>query len=228
MNTADRTIGQIDYAVRRRFAFVHCPPKESVIKEQIGKDKANEESIKFFRAVDKIFDEYTSQDFDKQDVRIGHSYFLAKGNELANNIIYQVIPILQEYVKDGVLTSGAKESIYEIEESAKKLLADESENSSSLANKEDKQQQGYEGNFVFFWKTTEAKGFNLMGLTALNIIKHYVKHHKPENLKTLLEGLSLPTNAVISEPKDINKNAHFSKEEEKFFLGDGSPNIVSF
>ena len=27
MNTADRTIGQIDYAVRRRFAFVHCPPR---------------------------------------------------------------------------------------------------------------------------------------------------------------------------------------------------------
>ena len=27
MNTADRTIGQIDYAVRRRFAFIACEPE---------------------------------------------------------------------------------------------------------------------------------------------------------------------------------------------------------
>ena len=31
MNTADRTIGQIDYAVRRRFAFVPCLPERNII-----------------------------------------------------------------------------------------------------------------------------------------------------------------------------------------------------
>ncbi len=112
MNTADRTIGQIDYAVRRRFAFVHCPPDKSVIEDATAYD--------FFDKVDNVF-KHTSPDFDKEDVQIGHSYFLASGHELANKIIYQVVPILREYVKDGVLTSGAKELINEIEESAKKF-----------------------------------------------------------------------------------------------------------
>ncbi len=219
MNTADRTIGQIDYAVRRRFAFVPCPPDESVIK--------NEEARRFFRNVNNVFND-TSLDFDKETVQIGHSYFLASGHELANKIIYQVVPILREYVKDGVLTSEAKKEIDKIETDAKKLLAGESEKSDSSAKDEDKQQQGYEGNFVFFWKTTERTGFNLMGVTTLNIIKHYAKHHKPENVNALLDGLSLPSNAVISEPEDINTYAYFSQEENKILLADNSRAIVSF
>ena len=113
MNTADRTIGQIDYAVRRRFAFVHCPPDENIIYD--GKAK------KFFSRVDEIFLKYLSSDFDANDVRIGHSYFLATGKELGNKIIYQVVPILREYVKDGVLKKSAEEEINKIEEDAKKL-----------------------------------------------------------------------------------------------------------
>ena len=113
MNTADRTIGQIDYAVRRRFSFVHCPPDESIIKDNKAKE--------FFFRVDKIFSEHLSSDFDADDVRIGHSYFLAAGKELGNKIIYQVIPILREYVKDGVLIKSAKKEIDKIEEDAKNL-----------------------------------------------------------------------------------------------------------
>ena len=113
MNTADRTIGQIDYAVRRRFAFVHCPPDESIIKDG--------EAKKFFSRVDEIFSNHLSPDFDADDVRIGHSYFLVAGKELGNRIIYQVVPILREYVKDGVLTKPAKKEIDKIEEDAKNL-----------------------------------------------------------------------------------------------------------
>ena len=217
MNTADRTIGQIDYAVRRRFAFVHCPPDKSVITDERARD--------FFDNVDNVF-KHTSPDFDKEDVRIGHSYFLASGHELANKIIYQVVPILREYVKDGVLISEAEKDIDKIETDAKKLLADELEETGLSAGNEDK--KNYEGNFVFFWKTTERTGFNLMGVTALNIIKHYAKHHKPKNLNALLEGLSLPSNAVINEPEDINTYAYFSQEENKILLADNIRVIVSF
>ena len=115
MNTADRTIGQIDYAVRRRFAFVHCLPDESVVKS-IGGARAPE----FFEMVDNVF-AHLSADHDKEDVCIGHSYFLADGVALANKIIYQVVSILREYLKDGVLKKEAKAEIDAIEEEAKEL-----------------------------------------------------------------------------------------------------------
>ena len=127
MNTADRTIGQIDYAVRRRFAFVPCPPDRSIIND-------NDVEL-LFKRVNDIFDnnEYMSSDFDAADVRIGHSYFLPKKDndsqqtreqkhkQIAQKIIWQVIPILREYVKDGVLAKAAESEINDIEEDAKDL-----------------------------------------------------------------------------------------------------------
>ncbi len=212
MNTADRTIGQIDYAVRRRFAFVPCPPKESVIKEQIGKGKANEESIKFFQEVDKIFDEYTSQDFDKEDVRIGHSYFLARGKELANKIIYQVIPILREYVKDGVLTSEAKKEIDKIEVNAKKLLADELEEFDSSAS-------GRGG--WFYWKHKEGGDkFHPLGVvdTAHEVIAHFISRnlHKDINdfermFEDLKRGPKHPRIVLLEEGEKENSKTSTKK-----------------
>ena len=112
MNTADRTIGQIDYAVRRRFAFVQCLPEPSVVADARAKE--------FFEMVDGVF-VHLSVDHDKEDVCIGHSYFLASGPELANKIIYQVVPILREYLKDGVLGKEAAAEIDKIEREARKL-----------------------------------------------------------------------------------------------------------
>ena len=115
MNAADRTIGQIDYAVRRRFAFVHCAPDVGIV-QSVGGPRAPE----FFNLVDAVF-AHLSPDYDAEDVRIGHSYFLADGGELANKIIYQVVPILREYLKDGVLTKDAAGMIDEIERRAKEM-----------------------------------------------------------------------------------------------------------
>ena len=112
MNTADRTIGQIDYAVRRRFAFVQCLPEPSVVADARAKE--------FFEMVDGVF-VHLSADHDKEDVCIGHSYFLASGSELARNIIYQVVPILREYLKDGVLGKEAEAMVDEIEAKAREF-----------------------------------------------------------------------------------------------------------
>ena len=117
MNTADRTIGQIDYAVRRRFAFVHCPPDPEVVKN-VGGARA----LDFFKLADDVF-AHLSPDHDAEDVRIGHSYFLAEsGPELARKVIFQVVPILREYLKDGILLKEAAGKISEIERKAEGMM----------------------------------------------------------------------------------------------------------
>lgn len=100
MNTADRSVGHIDYAIRRRFAFVDVLPK----------DLSNEEGIDFdsdlFHQVASLFDTNLSPEFEKKDVQLGHSYFIdktAEGGAMHVRLDYEIKPILLEYVRDGVL-----------------------------------------------------------------------------------------------------------------------------
>ena len=172
MNTADRTIGQIDYAVRRRFAFVQLLPDKTVI--------TNADAKKFFADVDKLFakdSEYMSPDFDAEDVRIGHSYFLAEGAKLGNKIIYQVVPILREYVRDGVLLPESEKVIKGIkeraEELAKKTPSDESESDSSA----DDEEETKDGKQYFYWRNGDRYGVGGVGRTALGVIKNFIEQH---------------------------------------------------
>ncbi|MFM9989240.1 AAA family ATPase [Flavobacterium sp.] len=103
MNTADRSVGHIDYAIRRRFAFVDVLPKN--LKEKQGLHNFNET---LFLAVEKLFEEHTSPEFEVHDVQLGHSYFIDKSDEengagMDIRFEYEIKPILLEYVKDGVL-----------------------------------------------------------------------------------------------------------------------------
>lgn len=102
MNTADRSVGHIDYAIRRRFAFVDVLPK----------DLSDEDGITFdqilFNQVAELFDRNLSPEFKKKDVQLGHSYFIDKskqedGVSMSMRLEYEIKPILLEYVKDGVL-----------------------------------------------------------------------------------------------------------------------------
>jgi 5-methylcytosine-specific restriction endonuclease McrBC GTP-binding regulatory subunit McrB len=104
MNTADRSVGHIDYAIRRRFAFVNVLPDETIIK--------NEQALNIFKEVVRLFQEHLSSDFQKEDVIIGHSYFIVKDKaELAIKLEYEIKPILKEYLKDGILNESASKSI---------------------------------------------------------------------------------------------------------------------
>ena len=104
MNTADRSVGHIDYAIRRRFAFMSVLPDEKIIE--------NEQALNIFKEVVRLFEEHLSADFQKEDVMIGHSYFLVKDKvELAIKLEYEIKPILKEYLKDGVLNESASKSI---------------------------------------------------------------------------------------------------------------------
>ena len=114
MNTADRSVGHIDYAIRRRFAFVEVLPKPLVEDEEIYFN------IDGYNLVADLFTaENVSPEFEIQDVQIGHSYFIAKKSEAKNEterdeiftmkMKYEVLPILEEYVKDGILVGKVGE-----------------------------------------------------------------------------------------------------------------------
>lgn len=121
MNTADRSVGHIDYAIRRRFAFVEMLPQQSVVEEQ-----ACEQAVELFKQTAELFcrdlgqsrgeplerSDYLSPEFRPEDVMIGHSYFLEKDlDKLRLRLQYEIKPILKEYLKDGVLLNGAAAKI---------------------------------------------------------------------------------------------------------------------
>jgi len=127
MNTADRSLGSLDYAIRRRFAFIAEKPFGLEVE---GFDEDLFEKVS--RLFVKNFDDYKESGWDQrmklepadtlsdeykpEDVWIGHSYFLMQDEEdnASNRLLYEIIPLLEEYVRDGVLTAEAQDVIDEL------------------------------------------------------------------------------------------------------------------
>ena len=117
MNTADKSIGGIDYAIRRRFLFFEQLPDKSVIQSYKADDgqtqlDLNSKACKLFENVEKLFESgYLSPEYRREDVQIGHTYFLVNSEKkLLRRFEYQIIPILKEYYKDGIISFETGES----------------------------------------------------------------------------------------------------------------------
>jgi len=127
MNTADRSIGHIDYAIRRRFAFIDVLPSEDTVKDHYEdgsglRDKAQG----YFNAVGCLFENSLSGEYEREHVQIGHSYFMASTeDELNLKIQYEVLPILREYMQDGILdeTKGSLKEHLESWDAFKQFLS---------------------------------------------------------------------------------------------------------
>lgn len=100
MNTTDRSVGNIDYAVRRRFAFATLKAdKELVVNNSIPL------AVELFEAVESFIKRHQI-DMDFEDLMVGHSYFFAKDeNELELKWQYEILPLLNEYIKDGIINT---------------------------------------------------------------------------------------------------------------------------
>ena len=219
MNTADRTIGQIDYAVRRRFAFVACPPDEQVIR-----DNSDGVALNFFNRVNAIFDRHISSDFDAADVRVGHSYFLATGSKLGYKLVYQAVPILREYVKDGVLKQGAESEIQEIEDDARALLAGKSL-AGELAESDSSADDKSGGSRFYRWKTNEREGFDRASRVWLAFVRDYAKEHESPNLESLMHALSEQSGAIQDKAEASPSSCYV---DSPIPLKDGSQAVVSY
>lgn len=96
MNTADRSIGHIDYAIRRRFVFKDVPSESKFITDKLA-------LIVYLEIETFFLKDHLSPDFLKGDVMLGHSYFLTEKRSIKQRLEFEIIPLLKEYVKDGIL-----------------------------------------------------------------------------------------------------------------------------
>ena len=104
MNTADRSLAMIDYALRRRFSFYEMTPGFDTegfkkYQESIGNDKFD----KVVNAIVSLNHDIINDDSLGSGFCIGHSYFCSsKPNDindlwLENIVEYDIKPMLREY-----------------------------------------------------------------------------------------------------------------------------------
>ena len=107
MNTADRSIALIDYALRRRFVYLDVGPDRAAISAAaFNGPAAKEGALALFDATARMF----KGSADLRTIQVGHSYFLPDGTAdtledeadgIARRFAYEVIPLLFEYDAEG-------------------------------------------------------------------------------------------------------------------------------
>ncbi len=99
MNTADRSLAVVDFALRRRFAWYTLKPKV-LSTEHFHKED--------FSKFEEIFEWYANT--NELTLQPGHAYFIASSDEeMQNRIRYELYPLIKEYLQEGLLHSAKEE-----------------------------------------------------------------------------------------------------------------------
>lgn len=102
MNTADRSLAMLDYALRRRFAFFEMQPGFEndgfrAYRMALQSDRFN----RLIQCVENLNNVIAADESLGEGFRIGHSYFcnLKEADEqtLSNIVEFELIPLLKEY-----------------------------------------------------------------------------------------------------------------------------------
>jgi 5-methylcytosine-specific restriction protein B len=102
MNTADRSLAVVDFALRRRFAWYTLKPH--VIKAT-GTNKFFKND---FLAFNGIFNWYASS--EELSLQPGQAYFIAENEEeMKVRIRYELLPLIKEYLAEGLLTNARED-----------------------------------------------------------------------------------------------------------------------
>lgn len=100
MNTADRSLAIVDFALRRRFAWITLYPH--VITVEPGKVFREKE----FNDIAAIFENYATD--EELNLQPGQAYFIVSSTnpdeEIKTRLKYEIMPLIKEYLNDGMLS----------------------------------------------------------------------------------------------------------------------------
>ena len=104
MNTADRSLAMLDYALRRRFSFFTMKPGFNTLGFQAYQDSLRSDAFNKLIACVKQLNSKIAEDISLgEGFCIGHSYFCGLTPETTNAqtlssiVEYELIPLLKEY-----------------------------------------------------------------------------------------------------------------------------------
>ena len=104
MNTADRSLAVVDFALRRRFTWMTLKP-HVLENKSLGKKKFMKIEFEYFN---QMFEKYASD--DELNLQPGHSYFIAVDEkEMKHRLQYELMPLIKEYINEGFLTKSKDE-----------------------------------------------------------------------------------------------------------------------
>jgi hypothetical protein len=116
MNTADRSLAVVDFALRRRFAWYNLKPnpikgKKKKLETVAVIELENSKGYFFFEdytAIQEIFDWYASS--NELSLQPGQGYFIADSEEeMTNRIKYEIFPLIKEYLQEGLIRNAKEE-----------------------------------------------------------------------------------------------------------------------
>lgn len=102
MNTADRSLAMLDYALRRRFAFFEITPAFASAGFRAYRTKVNNQKFdRLIAIVEQLNEVIANDDSLGEGFCIGHSYFCTNttvNDEWMKSVVeYELIPLLKEY-----------------------------------------------------------------------------------------------------------------------------------
>lgn len=110
MNTADRSLSMVDYALRRRFAFVELEPgfQSPVFAQHLIAAGASNELVAEIRQRMKLLNQAIAGDESNlgRGYQIGHSFFVPTDGQVANAewlkqiLLFEINPLIEEYYCD--------------------------------------------------------------------------------------------------------------------------------
>ncbi len=107
MNTSDRSLAVVDFALRRRFAWYTIRPQSIALGSRHFDEK-------LFQRFNEIFEKYASD--DELNLQPGPSYFLTfpqteekeeRKKMIRERLVYELMPLIKEYLAEGLMQKAA-------------------------------------------------------------------------------------------------------------------------